>query len=43
MCRKHRFHIITMDQQMSIDYCQGLIDELATDTRPDGEIPEFVR
>jgi len=43
MCREHRFHIITMDQQMSIDYCQGLIDELATDTRPDGEIPEFVR
>jgi len=43
MCREHRFHIITMDQQMSIDYCQGLIDEMLDGQRPDGKIPEFVR
>ena len=43
MCREHRFHIITMDQQMSIDYCQSLMDETSTMERPEGEIPKFVR
>lgn len=43
MCRKHRFHFITMDQQLSVDYCQNLMDELQTLDRPEGEIPEFVR
>mmetsp|Transcript_19292 Transcript_19292/g.34907 ORF Transcript_19292/g.34907 Transcript_19292/m.34907 type:complete len:497 (-) Transcript_19292:61-1551(-) len=43
MCRKHRFHIITMDQQMSIDYCQSLTDEMSTSERPKGDFPEFVR
>lgn len=44
MCREHRFHIITMDQQMSVDYCQSLVDEMAEGTRPDeDEIPTFVR
>lgn len=43
MCREHRFHIITMDQQMSIDYCQSLMDEMSTMERPEGEIPKFVR
>eukprot|EP00956_Cyclotella_meneghiniana_P011801 scaffold16582_cov75-Cyclotella_meneghiniana.AAC.5 len=43
MCREHRFHIITMDQQMSVDYCQSQINEVSEGTRPDGEIPLFVR
>lgn len=43
MCREHRFHIITMDQQMSLDYCQSLMDEMSTMERPEGEIPKFVR
>lgn len=43
MCREHRFHIITMDQQMSIDYCRSLMDEMSTTERPEGEIPKFVR
>ena len=43
MCREHRFHIITMDQQMSIDYCQSLMDEMSLSERPEGDIPKFVR
>lgn len=44
MCREHRFHIITMDQQMSVDYCQSLVHEMSEGTRPDeDEIPTFVR
>lgn len=43
MCREHRFNIITMDQQMSIDYCQSLVDEMSTLQRPEGDIPKFVR
>ena len=43
MCREHRFHIITMDQQMSVDYCQSLVDEMAEGVMPEGEIPKFVR
>ncbi len=43
MCREHRFHIITMDQQLSVDYCNSLMDEVSTSERPDEEIPQFVR
>lgn len=43
MCREHRFHIITMDQQMSVDYCQSLTDEISMSEIPDEEIPKFVR
>lgn len=43
MCREHRFHFITMDQQLSVDYCHNLMDELLTLERPEGEIPECVR
>ena len=43
MCREHRFHIITMDQQMSVDYCQSLSDEISQSQMPDEEIPKFVR
>lgn len=42
MCRTHRFHIITMDQQMSSEYCQCLMDEVKAATRPQGDIPRFV-
>jgi CheY-like chemotaxis protein len=43
MCREHRFHIITMDQQMSIDYCQSMMDEMSQSERPKGDIPKFVQ
>ena len=43
MCRKERFHIVTMDQQLSLDYCQSLRDEMKSMERPDVDIPEFVR
>ncbi len=43
MCREHRFHIITMDQQMSCDYCQSLLDEMSISERPEGHIPTCVR
>lgn len=43
MCREHRFHFITMDQQMSIDYCRSLMDDMSISERPEGEIPKFVR
>jgi len=43
MCRKYRFHVITMDQQMSSDYCQSLLDEMSMSERPDCKIPAFVR
>jgi len=43
MCKKHRFHIVTMDQQMSSEYCRSLMDEINTSVRPSEEIPEFVR
>ena len=44
MCREHRFHIITMDQQLSVDYCNSLMDEVSEATdRPEEEIPLFVR
>jgi len=43
MCRKHRFHIITMDQQMSSEYCSRLLEERRDSERPDIEmIPQFV-
>lgn len=43
MCRKHRFHIITMDQQMSSEYCIRLLEERKALERPDIEmIPQFV-
>jgi len=43
MCREHRFHFVTMDQQMSINYCNTLVDEMSTSEKPDVEIPMFVR
>lgn len=44
MCREHRFHIITMDQQLSVDYCNSLMDEVSeASARPEEEIPLFVR
>jgi len=43
MCRTHRFHIITMDQQMSSEYCTSLKHEAQKEDPPDGEvIPRFV-
>jgi hypothetical protein len=32
-----------MDQQMSVDYCQSLSDEISQSQMPDEEIPKFVR
>jgi hypothetical protein len=43
MCREHRFHIITMDQQLSVDYCQTMRDEISMSQMPDEGIPNFVR
>ena len=43
MCREQRFHMITMDQQLSLDYCQSLIDEMSTLERPEEDFPKFVR
>ena len=43
MCRTHRFHIITMDQQMSSEYCTSLKHEAQKEDPPDGEvIPRYV-
>ena len=42
MCRTHRFHIITMDQQMSTEYCQSLKNEVDKEDRPDEVIPRYV-
>ena len=42
MCRQHRFHMITMDQQMSSEYCQCLMDEMQREERPNEDIPHFV-
>ena len=42
MCRTQRFHIITMDQQLSNEYCQCLKAETEKETNPSHPIPQFV-
>jgi CheY-like chemotaxis protein len=42
MCRTQRFHIITMDQQLSNEYCQCLLAETEKETNPGHPIPQFV-
>jgi CheY-like chemotaxis protein len=42
MCRTHRFHVITMDQQMSNEYCQSLKYEVEKEDPPDEVVPRYV-